>query len=113
MRQDLETMSERELLMELVSEKRRTETLRWIKYGVAVACALIIGIYLAKVLPPIIRTITSINDNLQYIRSTLNNLEPAVTSLQEKFSSFSIPEGLVEDLEDLLNSLSGFTSLFH
>ena len=113
MRQDINMMDDRELLMELVEEKRRRDTFLMIRTVIYGALLLALVICAVRYLPPIIRTVKAISEDLNYIRSTINTIQPTLTDLEDKFSSFEIPEGLLEELKGLLDSLSGFTSLFH
>ena len=51
---DIEQMSDHELLMELVKEKRRNDKLRYVKYGVYGVIALVVVILCIKYVPKIV-----------------------------------------------------------
>lgn len=91
-RKDVTEMSERELLMELVLEKRRDETLRIIHYFWQGFLLLVILILLIIYGPKIYHffrslydTVSSLHSNIREITETVNKLSSSVQSLFGKF----------------------------
>ena len=60
-------MTDREILIELLQEKRRAENLRWVRLGVVAALVLAIGILCAVYLPPVIRYFRKLNELLERV----------------------------------------------
>ena len=66
-RKPIPEMTDREILIELLQEKRRAENLRWVRLGVVAALVLAIGILCAVYLPPVIRYFRKLNELLERV----------------------------------------------
>ena len=66
-RKPIPEMTDREMLIELLQEKRRAENLRWVRLGVVAALVLAIGILCAVYLPPVIRYFRKLNELLERV----------------------------------------------
>lgn len=112
MRKRLEEMSERELLEELVAEKRQQETLRWIGWGLRLVVVIAIAVLLAIYLPPVIAYFRQLAALVEQVKSTLEQLKTTADQLQSALngvtqgSSDALREA-AERLNELLNGLKG------
>ena len=91
MRAALDTMTDRELLMELVEDKRRQERYRNIKLAVIGVIVLAVVILLIRVVPPVVRTFRQVDGFMQSLESadfsnTIQNLEQEIDSIRGEFS---------------------------
>jgi len=73
---DINEMSDHELLMELVEEKRRNDKIRYIKYGIYAVLALIVIILCIKYIPMIVDMVNRYNALME----SLSRLIPASIS---------------------------------
>lgn len=119
MRMPVEEMSERELLMELVTEKRREETLRWIRYGLILLVILVITVLAVKYLPPIFAfaraskaTADEISEALKQINSYADKFADLDFSKLESLD-FSKLDDFAAMFEKVLPTLEMLSNLFH
>lgn len=92
-RQEIEEMSTRELLMELVQEKRREETLRIIGYMLRGALVLAVILVLIKFGPQIIAFFKGMSDTINSISQTVHKIDEAI----DKFG------GMIGGLSDIFS----------
>ena len=92
-RKEIRDMTERELLMELVEEKRREETLRIIERTVSgillLVVLILIGIYGPRVyrfFHDLYSTVTSINEKLNAIMETAGSLKESLSGILRIFN---------------------------
>ncbi len=112
MRKSLENMTDHEILMELVAEKRRSDNLRRLKIAVYVVIAIIIAILLFKYLPPVIAFFRRLNDQVQQLQTAMEQVQQTVTKVKETVSGVgdSTLEALkraIESVIDLINKIPG------
>ncbi len=129
MRRPVEEMTDRELLEELVKEKRLQETLRRIRIGIGAAIAVAVAILLAIYLPPVIRYFRQLNETIQQVRrvaeqagasldsvraaaeqvtASLDGMRQEIVSIES--SGAAALQNAAERLNELLNS---FPAWFH
>ena len=102
---DIEEMSDHELLMELVAEKRRNDKIRYVKYGIYALCAtvvLVLGfIYVPKIVEfynkfnAVMDTLKSTSESVQRVSDsisteTIETLNGFVTAIRELLGRFGI-----------------------
>ncbi|MBP5750721.1 MAG: hypothetical protein J6X24_08025 [Firmicutes bacterium] len=87
-------MSDHEMLVELMHEKRRNDRARNITYMIAGAILVLVIILLVRYLPPAIRYFRSLNESLDSIRSGVesvrgvaDNVNNTITSLWDKLAT--------------------------
>lgn len=114
MRRPVEEMTERELLEELVQEKRLQETLRHIRLGVYAVLVVAVAILLAIYLPPVIRYFRQLGATLQQIRQAVEQASASLDGMRQTVAA--IEEGgaaALQSAADRLNELiSGFSAWF-
>ena len=110
MRPAVETMTDRAILEELLREKRRSETMRWIKIAVTVLVLILLAVLLFKIVPGIIQFFRNINDTMEQLRGGMDQIRETADGLKQSISGWST-NGLetikeaAEKLGDLLNML--------
>ena len=80
-------MTDHEMLVELMHEKRRNDRARNIKYMIAGAVILLIVILLFKYLPPVIRYFRSLNESLDTIRGGVDSVRGLADNVNDKVNS--------------------------
>ena len=80
-------MSDHEMLVELMTEKRRNDRARNIKYMIAGAILLLVIILLIKYLPPAIRYFRSLNESLETIRGGVETVRNAADNMNDKVNA--------------------------
>lgn len=83
MQKPIEEMSDHEMLVELLREKRRAETLRYVKISVYAAIIITIGILCAIYLPPIIAYFRKLNETVQQIQQAMQQVQSATDSVRD------------------------------
>ena len=111
MRPEAETMKDRELLMELVEDKRRQEKLRYIKYGIAAAVIVLIVVLLLVYLPPVVRTFDKIDGAVDMMQSEMDNISGSFDEAMEKLSEFEALADKLSVFEELGDKISEFEEL--
>ena len=90
-RSETSEMTERELLMELVEEKRRAETWRYIQIAWNITILIVVLILAFKFLPGIIAFFKEIHDTMESIRQTSNQISEGYQSLAESLGKLGFP----------------------
>ncbi|MBP5749714.1 MAG: hypothetical protein J6X24_02890 [Firmicutes bacterium] len=80
-------MTDHEMLVELMQEKRRNDRARNIKYMIAGAIVLLIIILLIRYLPPAVRYFRSLTDSLNTIRSGVDSVRGVADNVNDKVNS--------------------------
>ncbi len=75
MRKEIEKMSERELLMELVEEKRRAEKWRLVRLCAVGAVVLALAILCAVYVPRIVESVQRFNEAVTSLQNTTNQIQ--------------------------------------
>ena len=100
---DIESMSDHELLMELVAEKRRNDKIRYVKYsiwGVVLLAAVVVGfIYVPKII--------AFYNRFNAVMDTLNDVSNSVKRVSDSISTDTI-ESLNSVVEIFKQLLGGF-----
>ena len=99
-RSETSEMTERELLMELVEEKRRAETWRYIHIAWNITLLIVVLFLAYKFLPGIIAFFKDLHDTVQSIKQTADQISQGFQSVAD-----SLSEG--GGLWNLFGSLSG------
>lgn len=108
MRPEPETMTERELIMELVIDRRREEKIRYIKYGIIAAVLILIVILLLVYLPPIVRTFDKIDGAVDMLQTEIDNIKGSFDEAMGKLSEF---EAMAEEFSSLGDLKEKFAAL--
>ena len=108
MQKPIEEMSDHEMLVELLREKRRAGTLRYVKIAVYSAIIIAIGILCAIYLPPIIAylTVQQIQQAMQQIQSATDSVRDTVAGIGE--SGADALREASEKLNELLEKVPRF-----
>ena len=87
-------MTDHEMLVELMHEKRRNDRTRNIKYMIIGAIVVLIAILLFKFLPPVVRYFHNLNETIDRLQTGIsevqgvtNSIKETVGSLWDKFSN--------------------------
>jgi uncharacterized protein YoxC len=91
------TMTDHEMLVELLQEKRRNDRMKNIKYAILGAVLVILIILAAKYLPPVIRYFRSVQETLQQIQASVSQVQNLTDSVKESVS------GLLEKIGGLFH----------
>ena len=115
MRRPVEEMTDRELLEELVKEKRIQETLRRIRLGVGAAIFVAVAVLLAVYLPPAVRYFRQLNEEMQQIRRVAEQAGASLDGMRQEIVSIerggaAALQNAADRLNELLNS---FPAWFH
>ena len=107
---DVEDMTEREMLMELVRAKRRDEKIGWIKLIVFIAVVIVLLVLIKIYLSPVLDYFTELQKNLQSISDSLSTIEEYVTEVHDTISDFSTNiQGELDKISELIpKGLFGF-----
>ena len=96
---DISQMSDHELLMELIADKRRQDKLRYVKYGIVAVILVAVIVELFIYVPKVLETIN-------YYKGIIVEAEETMNMVNEVVSG--IPEGLAQKINDLVESLNKF-----
>jgi len=102
-RNETADMSDRELLMELVEEKRRAETWRYIQLAWTLLILLVIIILAVKFLPGIISFFKDLHDMIQSVQQTSQEISEGYHEITESINGLNLGGGFT--LGDLFGSL--------
>ena len=87
-------MTDHEMLLELMREKRRNERARNIRYMIAGAVIVLILILIFRYLPPVVHyfqslnaTIDKIQGNVEEVQGVANGIKDSVTGLLDKLGT--------------------------
>ena len=100
MRKPIDEMTDHEMLVELLSEKRRTDTVRYIKLGAYVLIAIVIIVLCAKYLPPVIAYFRQLNETLNQLRQGIERVQTTTDNIKTTVN------GIGESGAELLQSAS-------
>ena len=107
----VETMTERELLMELVNEKRRQEKIRYIKWGITAVIIILVVVLLIVYLPPVVKTIKKVDSAVDMMQSEIDNIKGSFDDAMEKLSEFEAIAEEFSDFDDLKEKLAGLEEI--
>ena len=107
----VETMTERELLMELVNEKRRQEKIRYIKWGISAVIIVLVVVLLIVYLPPVVKTIKKVDNAVDMMQSEIDNIKGSFDEAMEKLSGFEAIAEEFSDFDDLKEKLAGLEEI--
>lgn len=82
MRKPIEDMTDHEMLVELLSEKRREENRRYAKIGFYILIAVAIIILCAIYLPPVIAYFRKLNDTVQQIQQAIRQVQTTTDNIK-------------------------------
>ncbi len=109
MKKAIEDMSDRELLEELIAEKRRADKVRYVKYAVWAVILIALAYLLYRYLPPVIKTVQEIRQATQQIEQELGKLNDNIESIRGtvdgiRQSGSDALERAIEKLNSLLEN---------
>ena len=107
---DINEMNDHELLMELVSEKRRRDRIRYVKlacYGVLLCFVAYLGF---TYVPKIIDTVNNIKDVIAKYDALAEQLQGTTQNIDAITSQFQ--DGTMEKLKSLVETLSSLLGRF-
>lgn len=90
----------RNVYLELLSEKRRTDTVRYIKLGAYALIAIVIIVLCAKYLPPVIAYFRQLNETLNQLRQGIERVQTTADNIKTTVN------GIGESGAELLQSAS-------
>ena len=97
---EIEMMSDHELLMELVAEKRRNDRIRYIKYGIYGVIVLLLAALCFIYVPKIIDFYSKFNNVMDQLSEATNSVRRVSDSIStETIESFN---SVVEAIKSLL-----------
>ena len=99
----IEEMSDHEILVELLEDKRRNDKNRYIKYGIYAAIALVIIVLLIIYVPKVVAFINKYNQ-------VLNDLQETNDKINEFFNT--VGEGTAEKFKEITDALGSFLGKF-
>lgn len=114
----IEEMSDRELLEELVREKRFNDVAQWIAVGLVVALLVFIYIQIGKYAPLFSDLINRANQLMSDLENTSSQVNELVASVNdgsiEKLKNIidQLNDGSIDKLKELIENLSSIMSLF-
>lgn len=99
MMKDIEQMSDHELLMELVKEKRRNDKLRYVKYGVYGIIALVVIILCIKYVPKLVAFFKEYNEVMNQLKQASDSVKKVSDSISsETIETFNDVAKAIKDL---------------
>lgn len=108
----IEEMTEREMLEELLEQKRREQSARRVKLGITVLVIAALCVLVVAYLPPVVgyfrqlgEAVRQIQQGLQQITGVLDDVDETVSTLRE--SGFDTLRNASQQLTDLLERLPG------
>lgn len=101
MKPAIEEMSDHEILMELIRDKRRNDRNRYIKNIVRIAIAVAVIVLLIIVVPPVVRFFRQLNETINMMQDGMSQ----VTAIAEDMRSQV--EGSIADIETFVNDTKG------
>ncbi len=99
----IEEMSDRELLEELLKEKRKNQILRYIGCAILLAVAIFIYVEAMKYIPMIRDFVDRSNKLMAELEETSNQINGMVDSLND---------GTIEKLKEMIDKLSELMNIF-
>jgi len=102
---DMQEMTDRELLMELLEDKRRQEKERKVKYWVLAAVVLVIAVLLVIYIPKAAAFFDNVNRTMAMMETEVDNIKVSFDSAMQKIDELE-NSGLA-DLAELSEQLKG------
>ncbi len=87
MAKPISAMTDREMLAELLQEKRRNDRARNIQYMIAGALLVIAAVLLYRFLPPVIHYFQRLNDTIDTIQSGVDQVQSVTDGIKETLGS--------------------------
>ena len=100
---NISDMTDRELLMELFEEKRRSETLRNLRVLISLGFLILLVVLGFIYLPPLFRTAGEINASLKEINAFLADAEGSVHLFEDLARDFDMSK--INDIADTMKEL--------
>lgn len=105
---NVEEMTDREILVELLAEKRKNDILRYVRYFVyAVLCAVVVYFYLkfAREFKEIVDSFHQIQSQVDSFQEQFNNISGSFEEISSSFDPEAIKEiqQLAEKLQSILS----------
>ena len=104
MQKAIETMTDREILEELLQERRRDRTKEYIRWGLYAAALLAVAILCAVYLPPVIDYFRKLHDAVEQIRQGMDQVRAAADTVRDAVTR--VGQGGSEALESALARLN-------
>ena len=97
---NIEEMSDHEILMELIKEKRRNDILRYINYGLVAIVSVFVAVECSIYIPKIM----AFMDKYNQVLDTLNETSASIKRISDSISTDTIDafNNLVSGISDLL-----------
>ena len=113
MKKPVAQMTEREMLEELITEKRRNDIVKIVFLGIFLAVSVIVIILLAVYLPPVIAFFRRLSESVQQVQEELQRVLNAADSVRETLSGIGSAgkdtlENAAAQLNELLERIAGF-----
>ncbi len=114
----IEEMSDRELLEELVKEKRINDLVQWIAIGLVVALLIFIYVQIQKYMPILTDLVNRSNQLMSDLENTSSQINELIASVDdgsiEKLKNIidQLNDGSIDKLKELIGDLSNIMSLF-
>ena len=113
MKKPVAQMTDREMLEELVAEKRRNDVVKIVLLCVLLAAAVTVIVLLAVWLPPVIAFFRELSESIRQVRGELQRILDAADSVQKAVSGagsagWDTLKNLSEQLGDLLGKIKSF-----
>ena len=97
---NIEEMSDHELLMELIKDKRRNDRIRYVKYAVfGVIAVFVIGL-LAVYVPKVVTFVNRYNTVIDELEKTTNSIKELKDSIN--LESFNTVQELIDKIQKVL-----------
>jgi len=105
-RKDPKLMSDHEMLVELIEEKRRQDRVRYIKYAVWGVIAIALIVLAAIYVPKIAALYREVDGTMQEVDRTMQEINSTLRNLQDDYDYLkSNGQEVLQDAADALNSL--------
>ena len=99
----IEEMSDRELLVELLKEKRRNQVLRYIGLAILLAAVVYVYVQVTKYIPMIKDFVDRSNKLMSELDETSNQINGMIDSLND---------GTIEKLKEMIDKLNELMKIF-
>ena len=99
-------MSDREILEELLEEKRRQDRIRYVKYAVWGVIAIAVIILCAVYVPKIVALYNEVNSTMEQVDQTMQQIDSSLQSLKSDYDAVkSAGQGALEEAAEAVNAL--------
>ena len=106
-RMEIEEMSDHELLMELVAEKRRNDRIRLIRYGIDLLIMIFVCILAWIYIPKIVKIIDQFNDLMKNYGELVGKLNSTDLKINEFMEAFDSDFGNMKEFMEQFSALMG------